>query len=253
MHILGLRRFPLLTAAVFGLTAASNLLQFVVPGLLGHLERSPAGLHGDWWRTVTALFAQDGGAAGTVSNLAFLILVGVIAEQAVSRPRWLLCYFGAGLVGEFAGYAWQPYGAGNSVAICGLAGAVAVALWARSELPSFAPAVVLFWCGALLAGLWYPLVAAGVPAGLLARRTGLRAGRWTAAGALAAGIAVTAAADIHGAALLAGLALAFLCHRVRSTARRERVAASGASPAPIASLVPNGSSTCSTPRPVSPK
>jgi membrane associated rhomboid family serine protease len=214
MKSLGLRRFPLVTAAVFGLTAASNLLQFVVPGLLRHLERSPAGLHGDWWRTVTALFAQDGGVAGTLSNLAFLVAVGVLAEQVVSRPRWLLCYFGAGLVGEFAGYGWQPYGAGNSVAICGLAGVVAVALWSGDErLPSFGPAILLFWCGALLASLWYPLVAAGVVAGLLAKagsERGVPVARWAALAALVTGVAVTVTEDIHGAALLAGLALASL-------------------------------------------
>jgi membrane associated rhomboid family serine protease len=213
MKILGLRRFPGVTAAVFGLTTASNLLQFVVPGLLRHLERSPAGLHGDWWRTVTALFTQDGGVAGTLSNLAFLVAVGVIAEQVLSRPRWLLCYFGAGLVGEFAGYGWQPYGAGNSVAICGLAGAVAVALWSGNRLPSFAPAIVLFWCGALLASLWYPLMAAGVVAGVLAKASserGLPVARWTALGSLVTGAALTVAEDIHGAALLAGLALASL-------------------------------------------
>ena len=213
MNILGLRRFPVVTAVVFGLTAASNLLQFVVPGMLRHLERSPAGLHGDWWRTATALFTQDGGVPGTLSNLAYLVAIGTIAEQTLSRPRWLLCYFGAGLVGEMAGYAWQPHGAGNSIAICGLAGAVAVALWMRSELPSFAPAVVLFWCGAILAGVWYPLLAAGVVAGILAKVAGDRGlpiARWTTLATLLTAVAGTVAEDIHGAALLAGLALASL-------------------------------------------
>jgi len=205
---LGPRRFPLVTAVVFGITAMSNLLQFAVPGTLRHLERSPAGLHGDWWRTATALFTQDGGVAGTLSNLAFLVAAGVLAEQAVSRPRWLLCYFGAGLVGELAGYGWQPYGAGDSVAICGLAGVVAVTLWRGDErLPPFAPMVVLFWCGALLSGLWYPLLAVGVAAGVLSKGRGAR---WAAPGALVTGVAMTVAQNIHGVALLAGLALASL-------------------------------------------
>jgi membrane associated rhomboid family serine protease len=210
----GLRRFPLVTTAVFGLTAAVNLLQFVVDGLLRHLERSPAGLHGDWWRTVTALFTQDGGVAGTLSNLVFLVVIGVFAEQVVSRPRWLLCYFGTGLVGEFAGYGWQPYGAGNSVAICGLAGVVAVALWSADErLPSFGPAILVFWCGALLSNLWYPLAAAGAVAGWLTmagRERGVPVARWAVLAASVTGVVMTAAEDIHGAALLAGLALASL-------------------------------------------
>jgi len=218
---LGLRRFPLVTAVVFGVTALANLTQFLVPGTLAHLERSPAGLHGDWWRTVTSLFVQDGGVAGTLSNLAFLVAAGAVAEQAVSRPRWLFCYFGAGLVGEFAGYAWQPYGGGNSVAICGLAGAVAAALWGeRLRFP--APVVLLVWCGALLAGLWYPLLAAGVVAGMLARpaaERGVPVARLAAAGSLVTGAALTVAGDLHGAALLAGLALASLpAPAVRRTA-----------------------------------
>jgi membrane associated rhomboid family serine protease len=212
---LGLRRFPLVTAVVFGVTALANLTQFLVPGTLAHLERSPAGLHGDWWRSLTSLFVQDGGVIGTLSNLAFLIAVGVVAEQVVSRPRWLFCYFGAGLVGELAGYAWQPHGGGNSVAICGLAGAVAVALWSE-RVPSGASVVLLIWCGALLAGLWSPLLAAGILAGVLAKPAaehGFPAARLASAGALAAGVALTAAEDLHGAALLAGLALAALPFR----------------------------------------
>jgi len=210
----GLRRFPLVTTAVFGLTAAVNLLQFVVHGLLRHLERSPAGLHGDWWRTVTALFTQDGGVPGTLSNLAFLVAIGVLAEQVVSRPRWLLCYFGTGLVGEFAGYGWQPYGAGNSVAICGLAGVIAVALWSGDErLPSFGAVVLVVWCGVLLANLWYPLVAAGTLGAFLAKagsERGVPVARWAVLAALVTGVVMTAAEDIHGAALLAGLVLASL-------------------------------------------
>lgn len=208
----GLRRFPLVTAVVFGVTALSNAAQFLVPGMLAHLERAPAGLHGDWWRTGSSLFVQDGGVAGTISNLLFLVLVGAVAEQVVSRSRWLLCYFATGLVGEVAGYAWQPHGGGNSVAICGLAGAVAVALWrGDGRLPRFAPTSVLLWCGALLATVWFPLLAIGVVAGMaanVAAGRGVATGRWAAAGVLVTGVALTAARDIHGVALLAGLVIA---------------------------------------------
>ena len=226
----GLRRFPLVTLVVFGVTALVNLTQLAVPGMLAHLERAPAGLHGEWWRTVTALFGQDGGVAGTASNLAFLAAAGVVAEQATARPRWLLCYFGTGLAGEFAGYAWQPYGAGNSVAICGLAGVVAVALWRHDErLPAYAPIVLLLWCGALLAGLWYPLVAAGVVASVLVRvaaERGVPVARPAALAAPATGVALAAAEDVHGAALLCGLVLATLL-AVASGAASRRSAAVG--------------------------
>ena len=150
--------------------------------------------------------------AGTISNLLFLVLVGAVAEQVVSRPRWLLCYFATGLVGEVAGYAWQPHGGGNSVAICGLAGAVAVALWrGDGRLPRFAPMPVLLWCGALLVTVWFPLLAIGVAAGMaanVAAGRGVATGRWAAAGVLVTGVALTATRDIHGVALLAGLVIA---------------------------------------------
>ncbi|WP_285568562.1 rhomboid family intramembrane serine protease [Actinoallomurus iriomotensis] len=221
MRTLGPRWFPLVTAVVFGVTALSNVAQFVVPGMLAHLGRAPAGLHGDWWRTGTSLFVQDGGVAGTVSNLLFLVLVGAVAEQVLSRPRWLLCYFATGLVGEFAGYAWQPHGGGNSVAVCGLAGAVAVALWrGDGRLPRFAPMIVLLWCGALLTGLWFPLALVGFVAAMavrIAAERGVATGRWATAGALAAGVALTADRDIHGVALLAGLVIASVL--VRSVRR----------------------------------
>ena len=217
----GLRRFPVVTAVVFAVTGVSNVLQFLVPGMLVRLERAPAGLHGDWWRTGTALFVQDGGVAGTLSNLAFLVAAGAVAEQVTSRPRWLLGYFGAALTGELAGYAWQPYGGGNSIAICGLAGLVAVALWHRDTLlPAYAPTILLIWCGALAADIWYPLLAIGVVAGVLARVAGDRGVpvvRWAAAGALLTGAAMTAAGNIHGAALLTGIAIA-ACLPVAATA-----------------------------------
>jgi membrane associated rhomboid family serine protease len=208
----GLQRFPIVTATVFGVTAFSNILQFCVPGMLERLQRTPAGLHGDWWRTLTSLFVQDGGVAGTLSNLAFLVASGTVAEQVISRPRWLVCYFGAGLAAEFAGYAWQPYGGGNSVAICGLAGAIAMALWLGDErLTGFAPMLLMFWCGALLSSLWYPLLAIGIAVGVLTRigvERGVAVARPAAVAALVTAVVVAVAQDFHGAALMAGIAIA---------------------------------------------
>ena len=120
---IGLQRPPVATAVVFVVTAVTSVLGLVRPEVLAALQRTPEGLDGDWWRSFTALSVQDGGVVGTVSNLAFLLVLGTLAEQVLGSRRWLVCYFGAGLAGELAGYAWQPRGAGDSVAICGLAGA----------------------------------------------------------------------------------------------------------------------------------
>ena len=204
--------FPAATAAVFVVTAATSAVGLAVPAFLDALQRSPDELQGQWWRTVTALFAQDGGVLGTVSNLAFLALLGVLAERLVGPRWWLVAYFGAGLAGELAGYAWQPTGAGNSVAVCGLAGLLIVALLAGTRLPRLAPMALLWWCGALLAARWGtgPLLAGigGAVAVQAARPWAAAAGRLAAAAAVLAGVALAAAADLHGAALLTGVAIA---------------------------------------------
>jgi membrane associated rhomboid family serine protease len=109
----GFQRLPVVTAVVFLVTATTSVLGLMVPGMLEVWQRAPQGLHGDWWRTFTALLVQDGGVAGTISNLAFLLVLGAMAEQVLGPGRWLVCYLGAGLVGELAGYVWQPRGRGT--------------------------------------------------------------------------------------------------------------------------------------------
>ena len=79
-----LGRPPLLTACVFAVTAPVSAAQFADHAILTGLERTPAGLSGEWWRSLTALFVQDGGLPGILSNLAFLLVIGTIAEQVFS-------------------------------------------------------------------------------------------------------------------------------------------------------------------------
>jgi hypothetical protein len=146
----GLRRVPVVTAVVWALAVAVNVVQLAAAslGLLPTLERTPAELHGQWWRIGTALFVQDGGVPGTVSNLAFLAVLGALTEQVLSPPRWLLQYFGAGLAGVLV----MAVGRGDV------------------RLPAYAAPAVLFWCGALLGTLAPVLVVPAVVAGALAMR-----------------------------------------------------------------------------------
>lgn len=233
----GLRRPPVLTAIVFAATAVTSLTQFAVPGMLNHLERTPAELHGQGWRVVTALFVQDGGAIGTVSNLVFLAVIGATAEQALSRPRWLLHYLGVGLASELIGYAWQPVGAGNSIAVCGLTGALALALWrGDARLPAYTPLVLAVWCGALLGTmspvLLIPAVIVGSTAGRLAAVRAERGGtahRTLAAAVPAVAVVLAIAHNIHGGALLLGLVLAPLTILVRRRPEAADPAAHGGS------------------------
>ena len=212
----GLRRAPLLTLAVSALTLATALAQAFDRSLLGRLERTPADLHGEPWRIATALLVQDGGVIGAVSNIAFLAMIGAAAEQVLSGPRWLAQYVGVGLLCELIAYSWQPVGGGNSVAVCGLAGAVAVA-GGRGDprLPVYSVPVLFVWCGALIGTisdeLYPPVVVLGAVAAALAgrRRERRRPGqRYAAFGVFATGVVLALATNIHGAALLIGIALA---------------------------------------------
>ncbi|GAB3989368.1 hypothetical protein GCM10029978_114290 [Actinoallomurus acanthiterrae] len=213
-----LHRRPVLTAVIFAVTAVVNLAQLAVPRLLTELHRTPAEVHGQWWRALSSLFVQDGGIVGTASNLAFLAVIGAVAEQVLSRPRWLLQYFGVGIAAEFIGYAWDPVGGGNSIAVCGLAGAVAFALWRGDpRLPAFTSQAQMMWCGVLIgtisSGLLIPGVIGGAVAGSLAER-GMRNGvpvhRVLAAATLVAAIVLDVFQNIHGGALTLGLALALV-------------------------------------------
>jgi len=121
------RRLPWLSLATGLLVATMLGLQFRIPTLLDHLARAPALLtEGQMWRAFTALFVQDGGLAGGIFNLVLLVAVGPIAECRLGPWHWAIIYFGGGIVTELAALAWQPNGAGNSIACFALAGALVV-------------------------------------------------------------------------------------------------------------------------------
>ncbi|MFE3258454.1 hypothetical protein ACFXPS_21775 [Nocardia sp. NPDC059091] len=144
------------------------------------------------------------------------MVLGTAAEQVFPRWRWLVQYFGVGLVVEFIAYVWQPVGGGNSIADCGLAGGLAVSLWRRKvSLPDWTPISVIFWSTAMSATLWdraWLPAAVGCallvgPANVLSAR-GIDLRRPVAVLLVAAGLVLAATANIHGAALILGTAAA---------------------------------------------
>lgn len=121
------RRRPGLTLACCALLAACLAAQCVAPSLLGRFERNAAQIFaGQWWRLVTALFFQDGGWVGGLTNIAALWFIGNLAEQRFRRAIWAAVYGLGGLAAECIALSWQPVGAGNSIAVCALAGAMVV-------------------------------------------------------------------------------------------------------------------------------
>ena len=240
-------RFPWLTSAVGVVTAAVSVAGLVHDPLLDGLRRAPGEPGAGGWRLLTALLVHDSPAA-LATNLLLLAVVGTAAEQQRSRPSWAAAYVVGGLAGELAGVRWQPSGAGDSVAVLGLLGGVAVVAWLRRDppLPGLRVGVgvpALLWGAivlvALLAGtfaaggtaalvVWaVAAVGAGVAVRVVGRGGGEHAGRVLALGVVVLGVALTARADIHGPALLAGVALAAATERGRRSPER-----AGAAPAP---------------------
>ena len=119
-----------------------------------------------------------------------------------------------------AGHRRQPTGGGNSIAVCGLTGAVAVAACTDDRrLPAATAQVVPIWMAALVAtvsgALFIPAIVAGVvAANLFARKQ--RSGNTRVVHTLiavtiaATGVVLSCLTNIHGAALLAGTLLGLI-------------------------------------------
>jgi membrane associated rhomboid family serine protease len=119
------RRICPVTTVVLAVTIFVTLFQFAFPQVLELLKRRPGCLAaGEWWRTVSPLFVHSLGLKHLVFNVAWIAYVGVAAERLFGGARWLIIYFLAGVIGEFAGFAWKPDGAGASLGGCGLIGAL---------------------------------------------------------------------------------------------------------------------------------
>ena len=110
-------------------------LQFFVPTMLQMFERDYTKfLQGEWWRLITSLFVQDRGLSGSIFNLVSILLMGMVAEELWGSQKWLILFFGGGILSQVVAFGWQPVGAGTSVANFSLAGGTAV-LCLASDVP----------------------------------------------------------------------------------------------------------------------
>ncbi|MFG6195800.1 rhomboid family intramembrane serine protease [Nonomuraea sp. JJY05] len=205
---------PYTTAVVFVITAVPSLLQFAIPGLEPALMRDPAAISGgEWWRLGTALVVQDGGLLGTLFNLVCLAGLGYFAERAFGPARWLALYAAGAVAGEAAGYLLNDPGAGNSIAVCGLAGGLAVASGERMgrALGAYYALVlgVLILIGLGTWGVVVMVAAAAVGFQLVEKRERLPLWLFPAVAVPAAGV-LAALADLHGVALLGGIIMGWI-------------------------------------------
>jgi membrane associated rhomboid family serine protease len=225
------RRVPVATAVVLALTAAATGLQLVFPPVLAALRRDPAALAaGEWWRMVTPLFVHSDGWAQIVVNLLGIAVIGPTVERIYGSGRWLLLYFGAGILDEAISYAWQPYGAGASIALCGLIAGLLAWQVARRHLAGALPSLYALCFIAGLAGLAIGgfvadivlTVVAGSTLGTLIRRNSSETAivRFVGGASLLGAVVLAALRDNHGTALLIGaLIAAALLWRMRAASR----------------------------------
>lgn len=200
-------------------TVAVSVAGLTSPAVLEALQRRPGEL-GEFqpWRLLTSVLVHDSWIA-LASNTVALLIIGAAAERAVRPTTWAGLYLLGGVTGQLAGVAWQPTGAGNSVATLGLLGGIGVlALRGRDDgVPALAFGVL--WLLAVLATHVAEPVAialvivAAAGAAPLARRWVARGDPPRPAPALAvatliAALALTTMRDIHGPALLVATAAA---------------------------------------------
>ncbi len=159
----GTVRRPVLAGVVFLAAAAALVAQLVEPSLLERVQRGATAIDaGQWWRLGTGMFFHDGGIFGGIFNLIALAVLGTFAEWCFSRVQWFVLYFGCGLFGQFLSYLWlNPVGAGNSMCVAGLLGALAVVVL-RDAGPLFRAALLVAPL-AVLIGFGRGRAAAGLP------------------------------------------------------------------------------------------
>ena len=142
---------PIATAAVITLSVALTCASHLFPAIIEALQRNPSALvAGEIWRIVTPLFVQPDPWPITLSIWGLLIVCGVAVEQIFGVAGWLALYATGAVVGEIAGYVWQPLGSGGSIAVAGLLGGL-IAWFLSKPTPWFAKiGVVVVIAGALM-------------------------------------------------------------------------------------------------------
>jgi rhomboid protease GluP len=153
-------------------TAIVTGLDLLYPRIGRARQRTPAAIGGESWRLISPILVNPEGWKQIATNLLGLSAAGVLVERQWGPRWWLVFYITGGIVGQIAGLAWQPVGAGSSVAVCGLLGAISVSLVRTGTNPGrFGGALML--AGALLLTYLHdlhgpPILAAAVLAALAA-------------------------------------------------------------------------------------
>lgn len=217
-------RLPAATILSLALIAALMVLQIVEPAVLAALRRDlPAVQAGECWRLLSPLLVQSDGWPQFAFNFAGLAVLGASIERRCGRAWWAALVLAGAAAGEAAGYAWDPHGAGSSVAVCGLLGGLLAFTWRRDRRDSWPLEFSFYWMTSL-AGLALlgptGAVAACVALALIVGAVRARGANGpgavgiAVAAMLAGALLLCALMDEHGPPVLAG-ALAGLLVRPR--------------------------------------
>lgn len=92
---LGRRRLPWAAAGLTAVALAGVATQLAWPGAMAAFDDDPA--KSGWWRVVTAVFMQNGGAFGAAYNIVTLAVIAALAEWFWGG-RLTLALFAAGIL-----------------------------------------------------------------------------------------------------------------------------------------------------------
>jgi len=162
---------------------AAFVLQLAVPGFSEMFTLVSADVAARPWTLLSALFLH-GDVVHLLYNLFALALFGMILEQAVGRRRFLLIFFGAGVLASIGAAVLYPAALGASGAIFGIMGALAMLRPRMQVWVGFFPMPMIMaaavWAIGDFLGLFFPTsvanlahlvgLAAGVGAGIYLRR-----------------------------------------------------------------------------------
>ncbi|MEU5583262.1 rhomboid family intramembrane serine protease [Streptomyces huasconensis] len=142
------RPVPRAAAGLVAVMAVLGAAQEAFPGMVDALERRP---HGGWWRVGSALLVQSSGWSQLLINLAALAVVAPVAERQFGSWRMLMVFATSGVAAQAVSMAsWSPQGGGDSVAICGLVGALATCYAVRGSAGALRMAALIPAAGLVL-------------------------------------------------------------------------------------------------------
>ncbi|WP_022882202.1 hypothetical protein [Gryllotalpicola ginsengisoli] len=177
------RPFPWFAAAAVVVIGAPSIAQHAWPSLGDALARRPELTleHGQWWRVLTAVLAQDGGLGTALFSLLVVAFAAFVGQRVWGWWRAGAVMLAASVFVNLLALAWDAPGGGSSFACDGLLASVGAAAALRAANPVARVCggiVVLVGAAQLAAGDGHGCaVLFGAAAGLLllaGRRTGAR-------------------------------------------------------------------------------